>query len=86
MEYYDDSSMHMSHVLRDVISRLSASRVGDTNSSFCTYQIYQPPHLVLDTLEHTAGCRVVAANSCTEHRSDMNISYHWQIWTLHKQA
>lgn len=69
-------------LLQDVMSDLQASRltVRRHPDPYCSYQIPEPPYLVLNRLE-SHGYKAVAANSvaCDNGNSV------WQMWTLHKQ-
>ena len=66
-------------LLQDEMSNLQASRLGGSDP-YCSYQIPEPPYLVLNRLE-SQGYKVVAANSVAQSGRD----YVWQMWTLHKQ-
>lgn len=69
-------------LLQNVMSDLRASRLTlrSRPDPYCSYQIPEPPYLVLNRLE-SHGYKVVAANSvaCDNGNSV------WQMWTLHKQ-
>lgn len=67
-------------LLQDVMSQLEASRLRVRRDPYCSYQIPEPPYLVLNRLE-SHGYKVVAANSVACD----NGSSVWQMWTLHKQ-
>jgi len=75
----------MSHLLayctrRGCCDYSEVSLANNHNAPYCSYQINEPPYLVLNSLEKH-GYKVVAANSAADAVQNV-----LQIWTLHKQA
>ena len=89
---FDDEKEHQRKEAELSIVKTAMERLGATlvqgkvveyskNPYWNSYETAQPPYLVLNRLESQAGYKVVAANSVTHHTG-----FHYQIWTLHKQA
>ncbi|KAL9952877.1 hypothetical protein ACROYT_G040201 [Oculina patagonica] len=79
-------------ILQDVLAKTGAMRCfgkkgsrysqsASNESPYYSYTIAMPPYLVLNRLESQAGYKVVASNSFTH-----NNGFHFQMWTLQKQA